>query len=291
MTGSIPIYNINKLLEKNEDDPEVFIADHHINNRNLPIDIPYRGNYFGISICIQGEATLNANLETYSITKDCIVMTSPQTIKQWGKLSDDYQTVAVFFTKEFFIQNTQTKNYLDNFDFFDLNAKHSLMLNIEKSEEINALFSNIKLKLDSSHVYKTEIVHSLITILLYEILSIYGEQGTPLVFKRTRSEQIASEFKKMVNLHFTKERSVKFYSDLLFVTPKHLTEITKAETGKSAKEWIDEIVILESMVLLQNFSLPVSDIANILSFADQSTFGKFFKNSTGFSPQAYRQNQ
>jgi AraC family transcriptional activator of pobA len=42
-------------------------------------------------------------------------------------------------------------------------------------------------------------------------------------------------------------------------------------------------------VLLQNPGLTVGQIADTLHFADQSTFGRFFRNNTGVSPAGYRQ--
>jgi hypothetical protein len=42
----------------------------------------------------------------------------------------------------------------------------------------------------------------------------------------------------------------------MFITSKHLTETGKEETGKSAKECIDEMVILEAKVL-QNEATPI----------------------------------
>ncbi len=106
---------------------------------------------------------------------------------------------------------------------------------------------------------------------------------------QTRSQLLASDFKKLVNVHFTAERSVKFYATKLCVTPNHLTVTVKEATGKTAGEWIDETVILEAKVLLQNTALTIAEISDSLHFADQSTFGKFFKNLTGLSPVAYKQ--
>jgi AraC family transcriptional activator of pobA len=98
------------------------------------------------------------------------------------------------------------------------------------------------------------------------MLALYNEHVFPSFYIQTRSGQIAAEFKKLVSSNFMKERSVKFYADLLLVTPNHLTETIKTVTGKSAGAWIGEIIILEVKVLLQDSTLTVSDIANTLHF-------------------------
>jgi AraC family transcriptional regulator, transcriptional activator of pobA len=288
MKKYIPTYDINNLSGEQAKNPDVFFADHQINFKNSPLNIPYRSNYFGIGICLGGHAVLKANLETYTIEQHSIITMSPQIVKQWVSRSVDYQTVAIFFTKEFLIKNNI--NILDNFSFFEATAKHVSLFSKSQSEIILQLLYSIREKLTSPHPYKNEITRSLINVLLYEIGAVYNERELPSFFKQTRSMKLTEDFKKLVNANFTKERSVKFYAGSLFVTPKHLTETIKAETGKAAGEWIDEIIILEAKILLQDTTLSVTNITSALHFADQSTFGKFFKNITGLSPLAYRQS-
>jgi len=60
-------------------------------------------------------------------------------------------------------------------------------------------------------------------------------------------------------------------------------------TGKTASEWIEEAVVLEAKALLQNQDLTVAQISDLLHFADQSAFSRFFRKSLGLSPTAYKQ--
>jgi AraC-like DNA-binding protein len=125
-------------------------------------------------------------------------------------------------------------------------------------------------KLRSPHLYKNEISRNLITALLFEIVPLFNQPAS--LHKQTRSEQQAVSFKKLVSKHFLKERSVQFYADLLFITPKHLTEIIKTETGRSAKEWIDDMVILEAKILLKEHDLTISEITTALHLRRQCCF-------------------
>ncbi|NJO25302.1 MAG: AraC family transcriptional regulator [Bacteroidia bacterium] len=78
-------------------------------------------------------------------------------------------------------------------------------------------------------------------------------------------------------LEFKRHRSVTFYAGKLNISPKHFSTIIKEQTGKTAGEWIDEIVMLEAKVLLQNKELTVGQVANELNFNDQSTFWQIFQ--------------
>ncbi|MDO7853333.1 helix-turn-helix domain-containing protein [Hymenobacter convexus] len=80
-----------------------------------------------------------------------------------------------------------------------------------------------------------------------------------------------------------------FYASKLCVRLKCLTETVAESTGKRSVEWLAEAVLLEAHVLLQNPALTIGQIADTLHFADQSTFGRFFRKSVGVAPAIYRQ--
>jgi AraC family transcriptional regulator, transcriptional activator of pobA len=290
MKPNILTIQINSISGDSNPTPKIFFADDQKNFQSNKVLNPYRSNYYGIGLCQSGKATLKANLESYNIQKDCLITLSPQIVKQWMMRSKDYQTLAIFFTKEFLIQNSADKNILDSFAFFEANAKHVSKVNMDQASKINLILLEIQNKLNSTHPYKNEIIRSYIQVLLFEISAIYNQDNFQIVYKQTRSAQIADEFKKLLSEHYTKERGVQFYADLLFISAKHLTETVKIETGKSAKEWIDEMVVLEAKVLLQDAGFTIANVADSLHFTDQSIFGKYFKNLTGTSPVAYRQS-
>jgi AraC family transcriptional regulator, transcriptional activator of pobA len=290
MKPNIRTIQIDTISGDSNPTPKIFFADDQKNFQSNKVLNPYRSNYYGVGLCQSGKATLKANLESYNIQKDCLITLSPQIVKQWMMRSKDYQTLAIFFTKEFLIQNSADKNILDSFTFFEATAKHVSKINKEHVSKVNQILNEIQSKLASAHPYKNEIIRSLITVLLFEISAIYNQDNFQTFYKQTRSEQIVDEFKRLVNMHYTLERSVQYYAGLQFVTAKHLTETVKNETGKSAKEWIDDMVVLESKVLLQDASLSIANISDSLHFTDQSTFGKYFKNLTGISPVAYKQS-
>ena len=48
------------------------------------------------------------------------------------------------------------------------------------------------------------------------------------------------------------------------------------------------MLLLESKVLLGQFTLSIAEIAYKLNFQDQSYFGRFFKKNSGATPTQYR---
>ena len=92
---------------------------------------------------------------------------------------------------------------------------------------------------------------------------------------------------QLVHRHHGSERTVRFYADKLFISPKYLSILIKEATGKSAAEWIDEFVILEAKNLLRFSGKNIQHVAYALNFPNQASFGKYFKHITGMSPSQY----
>ena len=107
---------------------------------------------------------------------------------------------------------------------------------------------------------------------------------------RSRRSGYVSDFIKLVHEHHTRERSVGFYAGKLFISPKYLSLLVKEATGRSAAEWIDEFVILEAKNLLRFSGKNVQQVSYELNFANQSSFGKYFKHLTGMSPTEYQRS-
>lgn len=287
MSATIPVYHLAALTQPADKPVGVFFLGPNAGPSHLPINLPYRSNYYKIGLCLRGHARLQVNLDTYEIGPNSLMVLSPYVIKQWPAMSADFEGLSIFFTSAFITANSSLS--LDAFPFFARDAKHVFELPPAAAESMAALLRAIEQKYEAPHAYREEILRSLIHILLHETAPLYSSQQASATGIHTRSQLIATEFKKLVNSHYATERSLAFYADKLCITPKHLAETVKEVTGKRAAEWLAEAVLLEAMVLLQNLALTVGQISDALHFADQSTFGRFFRNNTGMSPASYRQ--
>jgi AraC-like DNA-binding protein len=92
----------------------------------------------------------------------------------------------------------------------------------------------------------------------------------------------------LVREFYRSQRSISFYAEKMFISPKYLSLVIKEATGKSAGDWIDQYVIQEAKNQLRFSGKNVQQIAYDLNFSNQSSFGKYFKNLTGMSPTAFQ---
>jgi AraC family transcriptional activator of pobA len=287
MSESIPTYQLQAFASPDGAPAEVYFPDYAAPAKpKIPLDRPYRGDYYKISLCLRGTAELKANLETYTVGPNCLVLATPDVIKQWLHLADDYETLSVFFTKDFITTNNAATGKLR---FFVAPPTYVLQLSAAQAANLAASFRFFQQKYHTPSAERDNILKNILNSLLFEIGTLYEQQPAPVLASRTRSQQLATKFRQLVQTHCATARSVTFYAAALCITPKHLTELVKEVTGRTASHWIAEAVVLEAKALLQNPMLPIQQVAASLHFADQFAFSRFFKNSTGLSPTAYRQ--
>ena len=104
----------------------------------------------------------------------------------------------------------------------------------------------------------------------------------------TRSMRITNQFKHLLEKNFLQWREVKQYAAQLHITPKYLSEAVKDTTGKTPRDLINDVLLLESKVLLGSTGKSITEIAHYLGFEDQSHFSRFLKQHTGHSPTEWR---
>ena len=68
--------------------------------------------------------------------------------------------------------------------------------------------------------------------------------------------------------HYTKERSVAFYADLLHISPQHLSTTVNKITGKTVTDIIAKLVITDAEAKLKSTDLTIQEIAYSLNFPD-----------------------
>lgn len=127
---------------------------------------------------------------------------------------------------------------------------------------------------------------------LHTMLAFFYHTGVKCLGKSRRegstAAHITSRFLKLARENFKKERFMDFYAKELGITGKHLGRTIKAQTGFTASEWLDRMVILEAKVLLKSSGMTIQQISEELNFPSQSFFGKYFKNIVGVSPKEFR---
>ena len=104
----------------------------------------------------------------------------------------------------------------------------------------------------------------------------------------SREQEVFIRFLRLVKQNCMEERHLAFYANRLAMTQDYLSRIVSSYSGTTAKEWIEQAVLLEAKVMLHYTNKPVSEITYDLGFPNDSFFCKYFKRLTGITPKQFR---
>lgn len=287
---AIPEFSLSEAVRLSARNPDRDV-DYTVTTFSAPVELdgtPHRASYFGIAICLEGSVSLVADLELYQLLPGSLIVMAPEVIRTWRIQSPDYKEETLFFTERFFLEAGLSPAVFKEFRFFQTEVPKVIQLSPAHRTLIEKLLLDIKRITAAKTQRKDAMVRSYISILLNQVADLY-DQYCPAVFAELPAPiQMVSGFKKLLLEKHLQLRSVNGYADLLNVSSKHLSQTIKEHTGKTAGEWIHDVLILEAKVRLMQTSLSIAQIAEALNFSDPSLFGKYFRRYAGCSPGAYR---
>jgi AraC-like DNA-binding protein len=253
---------------------------------------PFRSNSFAIILVKSGNLLLQSNFTKNTLEANDVYLVTPGSMCELLHLSADAEFITLGFKREYLKEQGVFLNGAEIVHLFSTDLVHKFSLNEEEFKELEFALLSLKKKInlpEATPHYKEIIRHSFISV-LYEILLVYSKYRVFVSVKLNRKEELTTNFLNLLSEHFKNEKRVQHYAKELFVTSRHLSQVVKQVTGKTAGEIIDEMLINEAKVLLSSHVMNVSQVAEELRFSDQSFFGKFFKKYTGVSPSVYRSN-
>lgn len=104
----------------------------------------------------------------------------------------------------------------------------------------------------------------------------------------TDIEVTIEELDAYIRLHYRENLNLTDLADKYHFNHSYLTRIFKKQKGQSPLKLINSLRIEDAKELLLNPELSIREISEMLGFSDQHYFSRSFKNSTGLSPNEYR---
>lgn len=126
----------------------------------------------------------------------------------------------------------------------------------------------------------------------YEFLNYYRRHQDQQ-WTENRNADIFEHFCELVVKHYRESREVKYYADLLKLTPKHLSKVIRTATnGLSPVRWIEQYVTTQAKRLIESrATLTLQETAYILGFTEPTSFYRYFKRVTGMTAKEYRDSR
>lgn len=102
---------------------------------------------------------------------------------------------------------------------------------------------------------------------------------------------IFQRFLHAVELHFQENWTIARYANHLGITERRLHAATTRAAGKSPIQLLHQRILEEAQARLEQSSLSIAQIGYGLGFREPAHFSRFFKNTMGVSPRAYRMHR
>lgn len=251
------------------------------------ITLPAKLDSMIMAVCGNGEITAEIDLAHRRMGRNRVMVLRPGHIVDRLETSSDFKGFFVTVSAERLHQMLPSLQYVIPYSLL-YNGNPMIEITPEEYDALSLIHDMFKRQMrDIDRPFGTMALESLCELLFYNTSGIYALRTRDIGHK-SRREELLAQFIDVLEKHFKDERSVNFYADRLFVTPKHLSAVLKEVSGQTAGEWIDRRVILEAKLLLRTTGMNIQEISSALNFSNQSFFGKYFKHLTGISPRDYR---
>lgn len=257
---------------------------------------PRRPKYHLVIIIIDGRMDMVINGERFSFVRNSYV-----NLPTWADIYEiryhDGFRAMVTATDRSVVEDIFRNRNPFPLDF-KFKVDHGLGGEIINERDRDILCKDISNMIDSlsnkDHQFAEEINYAYFYILLTDMADMvwkrYGKSAPTHHSEIRRADGILKDFAELLMQHARTETSVSFYAEKLCISKKYLSLIVKEKMRVTVGTVIASIRTELAATMLRDPDLTIQQVAEKLSFSDQSSFGKFFKKHTGMSPMKYRTN-
>lgn len=252
------------------------------------VNYPMKLSFTIAILIVSGGINVKINLEDFEAREGDAITVFKGNIGEFCSMLPDTRMAVIAFSDDFF-------NVVKNIDTALSIQQHiytNPVLHLDRGfiDEALDIYKRMKSKLaETDNLFREGALHGYTQVLMYNAYNYFTKMKNNVedTSEYNRNQEIYKHFMKAVQKNYMQERSITYYADLLCISPKYLSQVIKNVTGRLAGEWIRDYVILEAKALLKSNKYTVQQVCDMLNFANQSFFGKYFKKRTGMSPKAY----
>ena len=286
---SIPLYKFYK--HKYGSELLVDVIDIDVMKTDISQTSVYCTSFYSIILFTDGEEDIAINQQKQSIRKGMVVCSRPGDVWSWP-VDHKLKGVHLLFEEEFLLSFFNDPLFLNKFVYLCPNRPSPfLYLGKDLYERLVYLYKNMKLEIDSNSLNKDQ---HLLRAMLYETLTLMNRAenvSSPVnIDMEITALRYITAFQKQVNEDFETHCDVKYYADLLCITPNYLNKIVTQYLGMSTKQYILNRTINEAKRFLIYTSLSVTEISDKLHFDTSSYFVRLFRKNTGYTPSQFREH-
>lgn len=199
--------------------------------------------------------------------------------------------VALLFHPNF-LNRTQLGRNIQRYEFFSYSSTEALHLSDTEVDTFKQVLHMIEAELHHPIDNHTrELMVSNIELLLNYCLRFYDRQ---FVTREEINHSVVKQFdgllKEYIRNKAEKEGlpNMGYFADKCCLTAGYFGQLVKTETGRTAKDFINDRLLTTAKEFLNDDRLTVQQISSRLGFEYPQHFVRFFKHHTGMTPNEYR---
>lgn len=231
----------------------------------------------------------------YDFDEGVLIFTGPQQVFSVRKPQalNEVNGWMLYFHPDL-IRNTPLGSRIDQYSFFSYDVHEALHLSDQEQKIItncaDLIQTEIKERIDG---HSQQVLASNIELLLNYCMRYYERQFHT---RAAQHQDIVTKVEALLKDYYEKEQlvesgppSLDYLADNVALSPYYLSDLLKKETGRTAKDHINDFLIGKAKNLLLRSEDSISGIAFNLGFNYPHYFSRLFKSKTGMTPQEYRQ--
>jgi AraC family transcriptional regulator, transcriptional activator of pobA len=265
---------------------------HKFDESGRNVILPYsRRDYYKVWVVLK-PCKIHYATRTIDITQPALIFSNPLVPYSFesGPTHTGYMCI---FTEEFLKVNGRGDTLQDS-PLFKIGSNPVFFLNVDQLAFISSMFEKMLAELDSTYVYRHELIRNYVNLLIHEGLKM--EPALNAIKYHNATERIANLFLELLERQFPIEspqhalrlKKASDYAESLSVHVNHLNHVVREATGKTTSVLIAERILAEAKALLKHTDLSIAEIAYSLGFEYPNYFNNFFKKNTGFTPLSVR---
>ena len=238
---------------------------------------------------------LDYGRNTYDFNEGVLIFTAPHQVLSINKSQSPGEVNGwmLYFHPDL-IRNTHLGTIIDDYTFFSYDVHEALHLSELEQDTITRCVDMIKIEIEARiDNHSNQVLCSNIELLLNYSQRYYQRQFNT---RRATSSDFVTKVEWLLKEYYETDQlikkgppSIQYLADQCHLSANYLSDLLSKETGRSAKDHINDFLIDKAKTLLLSSNDSVSGIAYTLGFNYPHYFGRLFKQKTGMTPVEYRQ--
>tara|TARA_R110002124_G_scaffold247883_2_gene413000 strand:+ start:130 stop:960 length:831 start_codon:yes stop_codon:yes gene_type:complete len=231
-------------------------------------------------------ATFRIDKQMVSFEKNCIIF-----LTEFHKIdSFDFEKMNVIqFNRPFHcVEENDLDTGCKGILFFGASDIPKIVIHEKPLRQFEMLWEIMMMEMEESDDLTTEMLRSLLKRWMILSVRIFKQQNQSIVTD-TQNISLIREFNYLVEKNYKSLTKVSDYANLLFKSPKTISNIFNKYSAKSPINIINDRRLLEAKRALSYTDKNIQEISEELNFTDVQAFSHFFKARENVSPSLYRE--